>query len=128
MKIDRTKLCLAISLLLFCYCSCFVFVSCFPSTPFGIFSFGSTVSRYIFGMVLFRITNIEKHLFRDHMNNGGTVDKYRSPLSTRILAPVFKSGLFVLWVKRSLLKENGFWVVVGDMVPFRKKPFEIQQK
>ena len=32
---------------------------------------GIGVCMYLFGMVLFRVTNIEKHLFRDHMNNGG---------------------------------------------------------
>ena len=38
---------------------------------------GIGIAMYIFGMIMFRITNIEKHLFRDHLNNGGSVDKYR---------------------------------------------------
>ena len=64
--------------------------------------------RYLFGMVLFRITNIEKHLFRDHLNNGGSVEKYRSPLSTRM---VFgdKKAEFIRTKEGSILLTSGYW-------------------
>jgi len=65
-------------------------------------------SMYIFGMIMFRITNIEKHLFRDHMNNGGTVDKYRSPWSTRIIFGD-KKVEFIKTKEGSMLLTSGYW-------------------
>lgn len=66
------------------------------------------IALYFFGMTLFRITNIEKHLFRDHINNGGSVDKYRSPWSTRI---VFgdKKAEFIKTKEGSILLTSGYW-------------------
>mmetsp|Transcript_53884 Transcript_53884/g.66038 ORF Transcript_53884/g.66038 Transcript_53884/m.66038 type:complete len:537 (-) Transcript_53884:140-1750(-) len=66
------------------------------------------IAMYIFGMIMFRITNIEKHLFRDHLNNGGSVDKYRSPWSTRI---VFgdKKAEFIKTKEGSILLTSGYW-------------------
>lgn len=51
--------------------------------PLCILVQGIGIAMYIFGMIMFRITNIEKHLFRDHLNNGGSVDKYRRKHGTR---------------------------------------------
>jgi hypothetical protein len=78
------------------------------------------ISMYILGMVLFRITNIEKHLFRDHMNNGGAVEKYRSPWSTRIFFGD-KRVEYLRTKQGSLLLCSGFWGLarhfnyVGDL-------------
>jgi len=66
------------------------------------------ISMYLFGMLLFRITNLEKHLFRDHMNNGGEPDKYRSPLSTRIFFGD-KKVEYIKTKEGSLLLTSGFW-------------------
>ncbi|CAK9096325.1 unnamed protein product [Durusdinium trenchii] len=66
------------------------------------------ILMYVFGMILFRITNIEKHLFRDHMNNGGTVDKYRSPWSTRIIFGD-KKVEFIKTKEGSMLLTSGYW-------------------
>merc|ERR1711920_665278 len=69
---------------------------------------GTGIGLYILGMTLFRITNIEKHLFRDHMNNGGDADKYRSPLSTRIFFGDRKPQ-YIKTKEGSLLLTSGFW-------------------
>eukprot|EP00928_Gymnodinium_smaydae_P062286 TRINITY_DN46194_c0_g1_i1.p1 TRINITY_DN46194_c0_g1~~TRINITY_DN46194_c0_g1_i1.p1 ORF type:complete len:545 (+),score=123.91 TRINITY_DN46194_c0_g1_i1:83-1717(+) len=66
------------------------------------------VSLYVFGYLAFRITNIEKHLFRDFMNNGGDPDKYRSPISTRIFFGDRKPE-FIRTKEGSLLLTSGFW-------------------
>jgi len=66
------------------------------------------VAMYLFGMLMFRITNLEKHLFRDHMNNGGDADKYRSPLSTRIFFGD-KKAEYIKTKEGSLLLVSGFW-------------------
>jgi hypothetical protein len=81
---------------------------------------GTGVCLYLLGMLLFRITNIEKHLFRDHMNNGGEADKYRSPLSTRIFFGD-KKPTYIKTKEGSLLLTSGFWGLarhfnyVGDL-------------
>jgi len=78
------------------------------------------VALYLLGMLLFRITNIEKHLFRDHMNNGGDADKYRSPLSTRLFFGD-KKVQYIRTKEGSLLLVSGFWGLarhfnyVGDL-------------
>mmetsp|Transcript_53165 Transcript_53165/g.95413 ORF Transcript_53165/g.95413 Transcript_53165/m.95413 type:complete len:544 (+) Transcript_53165:81-1712(+) len=78
------------------------------------------VLMYMNGMLLFRITNIEKHLFRDHMNSGGTADKYRSPWSTRIFFGD-KKPEYIKTKEGSLLLCSGFWGLarhfnyVGDL-------------
>jgi len=69
---------------------------------------GIGMGLYVLGMLLFRITNIEKHLFRDHMNNGGDADKYRSPLSTRIFFGD-KKAQYIKTKEGSLLLTSGFW-------------------
>merc|ERR1712087_38264 len=69
---------------------------------------GTGIGLYILGMTLFRITDIEKHLFRDHMNNGGDADKYRSPLSTRIFFGD-KKPQYIKTKEGSLLLTSGFW-------------------
>mmetsp|Transcript_107134 Transcript_107134/g.228775 ORF Transcript_107134/g.228775 Transcript_107134/m.228775 type:complete len:553 (+) Transcript_107134:111-1769(+) len=66
------------------------------------------VAMYFLGMLLFRITNIEKHLFREHMINGGDADKYRSPLSTRIFFGD-KKVEYLQTKEGSLLLVSGFW-------------------
>eukprot|EP00928_Gymnodinium_smaydae_P047545 TRINITY_DN3173_c0_g1_i1.p1 TRINITY_DN3173_c0_g1~~TRINITY_DN3173_c0_g1_i1.p1 ORF type:complete len:580 (-),score=134.69 TRINITY_DN3173_c0_g1_i1:72-1724(-) len=65
-------------------------------------------AMHVFGMLMFRITNIEKHLFRTHMNDGGDPDKYRSPLSTRIFFGD-KKVQFIRTSEGSLLLTSGFW-------------------
>lgn len=76
---------------------------------------------YILGMLLFRISNIEKHLFRDHMNNGGAADKYRSPLSTRIFFGDRKAN-YIKTKEGSYLLCSGFWGLarhfnyIGDLI------------
>ncbi|CAE8632853.1 unnamed protein product [Polarella glacialis] len=78
------------------------------------------VALYVNGMMLFRITNLEKHLFRDHMNNGGSGDKYRSPWSTRIFFGD-KKPEYIKTSEGSLLLTSGFWGLarhfnyVGDL-------------
>jgi len=78
----------------------------FIKTNYIFFAIG--VSLYIIGMSLFRITNIEKHLFRTHMNDGGDPDKYRSPLSTRIFFGD-KKATYIKTKEGSLLLTSGFW-------------------
>jgi hypothetical protein len=78
------------------------------------------IGMYLLGMLLFRITNIEKHLFRDFMNNGGQAEKYRSPLSTRIFFGD-KKVEFIKTKEGNLLLTSGFWGLarhfnyVGDL-------------
>mmetsp|Transcript_18069 Transcript_18069/g.40892 ORF Transcript_18069/g.40892 Transcript_18069/m.40892 type:complete len:525 (-) Transcript_18069:88-1662(-) len=81
---------------------------------------GIGIFMYILGMLLFRITNIEKHLFRDWMNHGKDPDKYRSPLSTRIFFGD-KKVQFITTKEGSQLLISGFWGLarhfnyVGDL-------------
>mmetsp|Transcript_73957 Transcript_73957/g.143007 ORF Transcript_73957/g.143007 Transcript_73957/m.143007 type:complete len:513 (+) Transcript_73957:56-1594(+) len=81
---------------------------------------GLGITMYVIGMILFRITNIEKHLFRDFMNNGGDADKYRSPLSTRMFFGD-KKVQYMQTKEGSLLLVSGFWGLarhfnyVGDL-------------
>lgn len=78
------------------------------------------IALYVLGMILFRITNLEKHLFRDHMLQGGDADKYRSPISTRIFFGD-KKVQYLKTKEGSLLLVSGFWGLarhfnyVGDL-------------
>mmetsp|Transcript_98874 Transcript_98874/g.300090 ORF Transcript_98874/g.300090 Transcript_98874/m.300090 type:complete len:549 (-) Transcript_98874:65-1711(-) len=79
------------------------------------------VLMFAVGMVLFRISNIEKHLFRTHMNDGGEADKYRSPWSTRLFFGD-KKVQYLKTKEGSLLLTSGFWGLarhfnyIGDLI------------